>query len=560
MSTNNMFVQGSRPLSIFNMFKKSSVVEQNPHLKAELANLPKKGMFCFQCQETCNNHGCTVKGMCGKHSSTANLQDKLIQVCKEIAILSEQSGKVTPEVGRFLVESLFTTITNANFDDEDIKQRINSALNLRDSMNRGSSIPAPACGVKSDPNEDVVSLRELITYGLKGIAAYTEHAYRLDKENPEIYDHIVKALCGITKDLSVDELVKLTLETGNCAVKAMQLLDSANTGTYGNPEITKINIGVRNRPGILISGHDLRDLKDLLEQTKGTGIDVYTHGEMLASHYYPELKKYDNLVGNYGNAWWKQDHEFGPFNGPIIMTTNCIVPVKKEYKDRIFTTGVVGYPGLKHIADRPAGGQKDFSDVIALAKKCKPPTQLESGEIIGGFAHNQVFTLADKLVAAIKAGKIKKFVVMAGCDGRHKERQYFTDIAKALPKDAVILSAGCAKYRYIKLNLGDIDGIPRILDAGQCNDSYSLAIIALKLKEIFELDDVNKLPLAFDIAWYEQKAVAVLLALLSLGFKNIRLGPTLPGFLSPNVANVLVKNFGICCTTTVAEDIPKIMS
>lgn len=556
------FALGANNLSILNFFKKKDVTENpNANLTRELSDVHKKGMFCFQCQETCNNTGCTVRGMCGKPAYVANLQDKLIQVLKEISVLVEENGGEVPhEVGLFIVESLFMTITNANFDDKMITEQINKALNLRDSIGKGKTVPTPTLGVHTSSNPDVVSLRELIVYGMKGIAAYAEHAYRLDKEDPEIYKFLVKALSGITKDLSVDELVKLTLECGNCAVKAMKILDEANTTAYGNPEITKINIGVRNRPGILISGHDLRDLKDLLEQTKGTGIDVYTHGEMLAAHYYPELKKYDNLVGNYGGSWWKQDVEFGPFNGPIVMTTNCIVPVKKAYKDRIFTTGVVGYPGLKHIPNRPVGGQKDFSQVIALAKKCKPPTQLESGEIVGGFAHNQVFQLADKIVDAIKSGAIKRFVVMSGCDGRHKSRDYFTQMALALPKDAVILSSGCAKYRYIKLPLGDINGIPRVLDAGQCNDSYSLAIIALKLKEIFKLDDVNKLPLSFDIAWYEQKAVAVLLALLALGFKNVRIGPTLPGFLSPNVANVLVKNFGIQCSTTVAEDLPKIMS
>lgn len=559
------FTIGAQNLSILNFFKKQSPVatgNENANLPKELSEAKTKGMFCFQCQETCNNTGCTVKGMCGKPAHVANLQDKLIQILKEISILVEENGGDVPnEVGLFLVESLFMTITNANFDDAMISEQINKGLNLRDKVAKGRNVPVPKLGVHTNSNPDIVSLRELIVYGMKGISAYTEHAYRLDKENPEIYQFLVKALSAITRDnLTIDDLVKLAVECGNTAVKAMQLLDTANTSAYGNPEITQINIGVRDRPGILISGHDLHDLKDLLEQTKGTGVDVYTHGEMLAAHYYPELKKYDNLYGNYGGAWYKQDREFGPFNGPIIMTTNCIVPVRKEYKDRIFTTGVVGYPGLKHIPNRPEGGQKDFSEIIALAKKCKPPKQLETGQIVGGFAHNQVFALADKVVEAIKSGAIKKFVVMAGCDGRHKSRDYFTQMALALPKDAVILSAGCAKYRFIKLPLGDINGIPRVLDAGQCNDSYSLALIALKLKEIFKLDDVNKLPLAFDIAWYEQKAVAVHLALLALGFKNVRIGPTLPGFLSPNVRKLLEDAFGLQCSTTVAEDLPKIMA
>ena len=520
-------------------------------------DIGKKSMFCFQCQETKDNIGCTAKGMCGKTAYTANLQDKLVQVCKEISVACEETGKINNEIGSFIVESLFMTITNANFDDKRFEVRIKEALKLRDSIKKNVK-PAPL-GVKSNDNPDIVSIRELLTYGIKGLSAYTEHAHNLGKENPEIYHFIVKALSAMTKDLSMDELVKLTMECGGAAVKAMKLLDEANTSSYGHPEVTKVSIGVGNRPGILVSGHDLRDLKELLEQTKDKGIDIYTHGEMLPAHYYPELKKYKHLYGNYGGAWWKQDKEFGPFNGPILMTTNCITPVRNEYKDRIFTTGAVGYPGLKHITKRLRNGHKDFSEIIALAQKCPPPTQLESGEIVGGFAHNQVISLADKIVEAVKSGAIKKFVVMAGCDGRQVERDYFTKMAQALPKDTVILTAGCAKYRYNKLNLGDIGGIPRVLDAGQCNDCYSLAIIALKLKEVFELDDVNKLPLAFDIGWYEQKAVAVLLALLSLGFKNIRLGPTLPGFLSPNVADLLVKTFNISGITTVQQDLPKIL-
>ncbi|OHS93087.1 Hydroxylamine reductase [Tritrichomonas foetus] len=543
------FAFGARNASILDLFKRKDALE----------NIPKKGMFCFQCQETNENKGCTEKGMCGKKAYTANLQDKLVSLCKEISLACEANGEVSNEVGIFIINSLFMTITNANFDDDRFRIQIECANRLLKSLAKSEIKPAP-CGVKSNDNPDIVSLREVITYGLKGLAAYTEHAYNLDKEDPEIYRFVVKCLADLTKDLSIDELIQLTLECGNYAVKAMKLLDEANTSAYGHPQITKVNIGVGTRPGILVSGHDLRDLKDLLEQTKDSGIDVYTHGEMLPAHYYPELKKYPHLFGNYGGSWWKQDQEFGPFNGPILMTTNCIVPVKKAYKNRIFTTGAVGYEGLQHIPDRPKGGQKDFSQIIALAKKCKPPTELEKGEIVGGFAHNQVFALADQIVEAVKSGAIKKFVVMGGCDGRHASREYFTKMAQALPKDSVILTAGCAKYRYNKLPLGDINGIPRVLDAGQCNDSYSLAIIALKLKEIFGLDDVNKLPLAFDIGWYEQKAVAVLLALLALGFKNVRLGPTLPGFLTPNVANILVKNFGISVTSTVEEDIQKIIT
>lgn len=516
---------------------------------------PKMKMFCFQCQETFGNKGCTSKGMCGKAPQTANLQDDLIYLLKQISLAS--AGEVTNETGLFIIKSLFMTITNANFDDAAINRQINAAKDILKSM-KGSSGCAPH-GVLSEKNEDLRSLKELITYGLKGIAAYAEHAAVLGKEDNEIYKFTVKALGMISQELPADKLIELTLETGNCAVKTMALLDNANTSTYGNPEITKVKIGVGKRPGILISGHDLRDLKDLLEQTKDMGIDIYTHGEMLPAHYYPELKKYPHLYGNYGNAWFHQNTEFAKFNGPILMTTNCITPVQKEYKNRIFTTGVVGYTGVKHIPDRIGEGMKDFSEIIALAKKCKPPTKLEDGEIIGGFAHNQVMALSGKIVEAIKAGHIKKFVVMAGCDGRHTERQYFEDVAKNLPKDTIILTSGCAKYRYNKLNLGTIGGIPRVLDAGQCNDSYSLAVIALKLKEAFGLKDVNDLPLAFDIAWYEQKAVAVLLALLSLGFKHIRLGPTLPAFVSPGVAKVLIDNFGIMGTTDYKTDVKMIV-
>jgi hydroxylamine reductase len=415
-------------------------------------------------------------------------------------------------------------------------------------------------GVLTTENEDVRSLRELILYGVKGIAAYAHHAAELGYEDIEIYDHIVTALRGMTKDLTADELVALTMKTGNCAVKTLALLDKANTQTYGNPEITKVNLGVRKNPGILVSGHDLRDLEDLLEETKGTGVDVYTHSEMLPAHYYPKFKKYDNFVGNYGSSWWHQNEDFESFNGPILMTTNCITPIKGTYQSRLFTTGAAGYPGCKHVGERPVGKRKDFSAIIKLAKTCPPPKEIETGQIVGGFAHQQVLALADKVIAAVKSGAIKRFVVMAGCDGRMKDRQYFTDVAEALPKDAVILTAGCAKYRYNKLPLGDIGGIPRVLDAGQCNDSYSLAVIALKLKEVFGLDDINKLPVSYDIAWYEQKAVAVLLALLALGVKNIRLGPTLPAFLSPNVAKVLVEKFDIKPTATAEEDVSAMMA
>lgn len=542
-------------------------------------------MFCHQCQETARNTGCTVRGVCGKQDDTANYQDLLVYVCKGIAIYAElgsEKGEIDMDAGLFIVQSLFITITNANFDNTRIIDQIKKGLILRDNLKKklnlqnvtglhdaaywtGSSDKdfeekSKEVGILSTANEDIRSLRSLIVYGVKGLSAYADHAAMLGFEKAEIYKSAVKALAATTKELSADQLLEIVMETGANAVTTMALLDQANTATYGNPVITSVNIGVGKNPGILVSGHDLRDMKDLLEQTEGTGIDIYTHSEMLPAHYYPELKKYKHLVGNYGNAWWKQDKEFETFNGPILMTTNCIVPVKDAYKDRIYTTGMAGYPGVPHIGDRAGGKQKDFSKIIEQAKKCPPPTQIEEGSLIGGFAHNQVFSLADKIVEAVKGGAIKRFVVMAGCDGRHKERAYFTEFAEKLPKDVVILTAGCAKYRYNKLNLGDINGIPRVLDAGQCNDSYSLAIIALKLKEIFSLDDINKLPISFDIAWYEQKAVAVLLALLSLGIKNIHLGPTLPGFLSPNVAKIIVEKFGLQQTTNADADISAILS
>jgi hydroxylamine reductase len=539
-------------------------------------------MFCFQCQETAKGTGCAAKGVCGKQPTTSRLMDLLIFNLEGIAVLEEKATarrEIAPEVGRFLLEGLFTTITNVSFDDARIGAQVERALTLKkkllDEVGNDGSLPEAATwfggpetfaaktesvGILAEANEDIRSLKELMMYGLKGIAAYGDHAAVLGFEDPAIYRFAVKALAAMTKDLSADELTGLVLQTGEVAVTTMALLDKANTSTYGQPELTKVNIGVRSNPGILISGHDLRDMAELLEQTAGAGADVYTHGEMLPAHYYPAFKKYPHFAGNYGNAWWKQDKEFASFNGPILMTTNCITPVKESYKERIFTTGLVGYPGVKHIADRKPGGQKDFSELIALAKTCPAPTELEQGEIVGGFAHQQVFALADKVVEAVKSGAIKRFVVMAGCDGRMKSREYFTEVAQELPKDTVILTAGCAKYRYNKLPLGDIGGIPRVLDAGQCNDSYSLAVIALKLKEVFGLKDINELPLSFDIAWYEQKAVAVLLALLHLGVKGIRLGPTLPAFLSPNVAKVLVEKFDIKPTTTVKEDVQAMMA
>lgn len=535
-------------------------------------------MFCYQCQETAGCTGCTVSGVCGKKPEVAAMQDLLIYVTKGLSAVTTQlraEGKAIDEAVNHLISvNLFTTITNANFDLAAIQERVEETLSCKElllqQVTDKSSLPqastwngdaasfavkAATVGVLATENEDIRSLRELITYGLKGLSAYSKHANALLKDDGEVDAFIQKALAATLDDsLSVDDLVALTLETGKFGVQGMALLDGANTGAYGNPEITEVNIGVRKNPAILISGHDLKDLEMLLEQTQGTGVDVYTHSEMLPAHYYPFFKKYDNFAGNYGNAWWKQATEFESFNGPILMTTNCIVPVRDSYKNRIFTTGAAGYPGVKHI-DAPYGQTKDFSEIIALAKTLPSPTEIETGSIVGGFAHEQVFALADKVVDAVKSGAIKKFVVMAGCDGRQKARSYYTEFAEKMPKDAVILTAGCAKYKYNKLNLGDIAGIPRVLDAGQCNDSYSLALIALKLKEVFGLDDVNDLPIAYNIAWYEQKAVIVLLALLYLGVKNIHLGPTLPAFLSPNVAKVLVDNFGIAGIGSVDDDL-----
>ena len=534
-------------------------------------------MFCYQCQETAGCKGCTVSGVCGKKPEVAAMQDLLVYVTKGLSAITTalraQGKEVSPEINHLITLNLFTTITNANFDQESIEARIRATLDLRAQLaarlDDASALPqaalwdgagnwaekAATVGVLSTEDEDIRSLRELITYGLKGLSAYSKHANALLQDDGEVDAFLQKALAATLDDsLTVDQLVALALETGKYGVSGMALLDKANTGAYGNPEITKVNIGVGKNPGILVSGHDLRDLEMLLEQTQGTGVDVYTHSEMLPAHYYPAFKKYPNFVGNYGNAWWKQKEEFESFNGPILMTTNCIVPPKDSYKDRLYTTGAAGFPGCTHIPGE-IGQQKDFSALIEHAKKCAPPTQLETGEIVGGFAHAQVLALADQVVEAVKSGAIKKFVVMAGCDGRAKSREYYTEFAKALPKDAVILTAGCAKYKYNKLPLGDIGGIPRVLDAGQCNDSYSLAVIALKLKEVFGLDDINDLPIVYNIAWYEQKAVIVLLALLYLGVKNIHLGPTLPAFLSPNVAKVLVENFGIAGIGTVEEDL-----
>jgi len=551
-------------------------------------------MFCFQCQETAKNTGCTVKGVFGKPEDTANLQDLLIYTLRGLAIYGEKAGELgisNKETGLFAAQALFTTITNANWDNDRFIKIIKETLKRRDAMKEKFLVAykekngrdfdeelhhsatwfsddpsefeekAKSVGVLAIENEDVRSLRELLIIGLKGIAAYADHAAILGVEKDEIYNFIMEALASTTKDLSVDDMIGLVMKAGEVAVTTMAALDEANTSAYGNPEITEINIGVGSNPGILISGHDLKDMEELLKQTEGTGVDVYTHGEMLPANCYPAFKKYDHFVGNYGSSWFHQNTEFESFNGPILMTTNCIIPIKKgNYQDRIFTTGMTGYPDVVHIPDRPEGGAKDFTKIIELAKTCEPPTEIETGKIIGGFAHNQVLALADKVVDAVKSGAIKRFVVMAGCDGRQKTRSYFTEVAENLPKDTVILTAGCAKYRYNKLDLGDIGGIPRVLDAGQCNDCYSLAVIALKLKEVFELDDINDLPLSFDIAWYEQKAVAVLLALLHLGIKGIRLGPTLPGFLSPTVANVLVENFDIKPIGTVEEDIEAMMA
>ncbi len=548
-------------------------------------------MFCFQCQETAKGTGCTLAGVCGKKDDVANMQDLLVFVTKGISFFAtrlRELGIDNSESGKFIVDSLFMTITNANFDYDRFVTRVREGLKLRDELKdkflkAGGTVPASvhesavwtgstveefeaknkSVGVLSTENEDVRSLREMVIYGLKGMAAYTEHAYNLGFEDKSIYKFIEEALVATTNNsLSADELVALVMETGKFGVTAMALLDKANTSTYGNPEITKVNIGVRNNPGILISGHDLRDMEDLLVQTEGTGVDVYTHSEMLPANYYPAFKKFKHFVGNYGSSWWQQKEEFETFNGPVLFTTNCIVPPKTgaSYADKVYTTGAAGFTGFRHIGERPAGGRKDFSEIIEHAKRCQPPVEIEKGEIIGGFAHNQVIALADKVVDAVKSGAIKKFFVMAGCDGRFKQRNYYTEFAEALPQDTVILTAGCAKYRYNKLPLGDIGGIPRVLDAGQCNDSYSLAVIALKLKEVFGLKDINDLPIAFNIAWYEQKAVIVLLALLYLGVKNIHLGPTLPGFLSPNVAKVLVEKFGIAGIGTVEDDIRLFLS
>ena len=536
-------------------------------------------MFCYQCQETAGCKGCTMSGVCGKKPDVAAMQDLLIYVTKGISAITtalRQEGKqVSAKINHLITLNLFTTITNANFDKESIESRIRATLTEKEILLKQVTnltvLPEAAkwngsenweekartVGVLSTENEDIRSLRELITYGLKGLSAYSKHANVLLKDNDEVDTFLQKALAATLNDnLSVEDLIALTMETGKYGVSGMAMLDRANTDSYGNPKITKVNIGVRKNPGILVSGHDLRDLEMLLEQTQGTGVDVYTHSEMLPAHYYPAFKKYPNFVGNYGNAWWKQKEEFESFNGPILMTTNCIVPPKDSYKNRLYTTGAAGYPGCTHIPGE-IGEQKNFSAIIEHAKKCVAPSEIETGEIIGGFAHAQVLALADKVVEAVKSGAIKKFVVMAGCDGRAKSRDYYTEFAKALPKDTVILTAGCAKYKYNKLPLGDINGIPRVLDAGQCNDSYSLAVIALKLKEVFGLDDINDLPITYNIAWYEQKAVIVLLALLYLGVKNIHLGPTLPAFLSPNVAKVLIENFGIAGIGTVEEDMEK---
>ncbi|MEA1928315.1 MAG: hydroxylamine reductase [Candidatus Auribacterota bacterium] len=546
-------------------------------------------MFCFQCQETARNTGCTVRGVCGKSEEVAQFQDLLIFVLRGIAVYGEKAdelGIALDKPGLFIAQSLFATITNANFDEERFAAQIREALVVREELKSSivaekgeeylGELPdaatwfsddlnefrekAARVGVLSTENEDVRSLRELLVIGLKGVAAYADHAAILGQKKEEIFQFLMEALASTTKDLSVDEMVGMVLKAGEVAVTTMALLDEAHTSTYGNPEMTEVDIGVRGNPGILISGHDLKDLEELLEQTEGTGIDVYTHGEMLPAQSYPAFKKYDHFAGNYGGSWWRQNTEFASFNGPILLTTNCIIPVKDSYKDRIFTTGMVGYLGVRYIPDREEGGSKDFSELIELAKKCDPPEEIETGTIMGGFAHNQVLALADKVVEAVKSGAVKRFVVMAGCDGRHKTRNYYAEVAEQLPKDTIILTAGCAKYRYNKLDLGDIGGIPRVLDAGQCNDSYSLAVIALKLKEVFGLEDINDLPISYDIAWYEQKAVAVLLALLHLGVKGIRLGPTLPAFVSPNVLKVLVENFDIKPIGEVKEDIEAMMA
>jgi len=551
-------------------------------------------MFCFQCQETAKNTGCTVKGVCGKPEETANLQDLLIFVLRGISVYGEELkelGASDRANDDFIAQGLFATITNANWDDSRFTALITEGLQRRDQARSkfqaaykekngndfDGALPeaatwtgdlsafaekAKVVGVLATENEDVRSLRELLIIGLKGVAAYADHAAILGCQKDDINDFIMEALASTTKDLTVDEMIAMVMKAGETSVNTMALLDEANTTAYGNPEITEVNIGVGKNPGILITGHDLKDMEDLLKQTEGTGVDVYTHGEMLPANYYPAFKKYDHFVGNYGGSWWHQNKEFESFNGPILLTTNCLVPLKKNntYLDRFFTTGVVGYDRAVHIADRPEGGAKNFSAIVEKAKTCAAPEELETGKIVGGFAHNQVLALAGKVVDAVKSGAIKRFVVMAGCDGRQKGRSYYTDVAENLPQDTVILTAGCAKYRYNKLDLGDIGGIPRVLDAGQCNDCYSLAVIALKLKEVFGLEDINELPISYDIAWYEQKAVAVLLALLFLGVKGIRLGPTLPAFLSPTVANVLIEKFGIKPIGTVEEDIAAMMA
>ncbi|MBT3386934.1 MAG: hydroxylamine reductase [Desulfobacula sp.] len=544
-------------------------------------------MFCFQCQEAAKGQGCTIKGMCGKENDTSDLQDLLIYNLKGIAVIADKAKAAGVEVsdaaGKFIAQGLFTTITNTNFNDENLINWINRAQTLKKELFESAkdkigsdlhesatwysndvsqfSSKAQTVGVLATENEDVRSLRELLILGLKGIAAYADHAAVLGVTRDEIWDFFYKGLASTTQDLSVDDMVGMVLKAGEVTVTTMAALDEANTTAYGNPELTEVNIGVGSNPGILISGHDLKDMEELLKQTEGSGVDIYTHGEMLPANYYPAFKKYDHLKGNYGGSWWHQNQEFESFNGPILMTTNCLVPLKKTntYLDRLYTTGVASYTETPHINDRVNGGAKDFSAIVSQAKTCSAPTQIETGTIVGGFAHNQVLALADKVVDAVKSGAIKRFIVMAGCDGRQKGRNYFTEVAEQLPKDAVILTAGCAKYRYNKLDLGDIGGIPRVLDAGQCNDCYSLAVIALKLKEVFELDDINDLPISFDIGWYEQKAVAVLLALLHLGVKGIRLGPSLPAFVSPTVLNVLVENFDIKLITEPAADIEAMM-
>ncbi|WP_080904252.1 hydroxylamine reductase [Parabacteroides sp. Marseille-P3160] len=543
-------------------------------------------MFCYQCQETAKGTGCTLVGVCGKTAEVSDIQDLLLFVTRGIAVYNQalrKQGNPSKEADKFVIDALFISITNANFDFEAIRQKVVEGLALKNRLAEASGLSASSLpdectwngaestfmqkakevGVLRTPDEDIRSLKELVHYGLKGMAAYTEHAYNLDRTDDALYLFMQRALAEITRtDISADELVALALETGKYGVEAMALLDAANTGRFGNPEVTEVNIGAGKNPGILISGHDLRDIEELLQQTEGTGVDIYTHSEMLPAHYYPQLKKYKHLFGNYGGAWWQQKQDFETFNGPILFTTNCIVPPNKNasYSHRIFTTGAAGLTGARHIPERKDGMPKDFSEIIAMAKTSQPPVEIESGKIIGGFAHAQVLALADKVVEAVKSGAIRKFFVMAGCDGRMKDRNYYTEFAKALPDDTVILTAGCAKYRYNKLPLGSIGGIPRVLDAGQCNDSYSLAVIALKLKEVFGLEDINQLPIAFNIAWYEQKAVIVLLSLLHLGVKNIHLGPTLPGFLSPNVAKVLVDHFGIGGISTVEQDLEMFMA